>query len=63
MKLAAVNLSRFDFNVDESLAKEVWKVSHEWNESWAFQKDKPEMQLRGKKIKETQMFPLQQNRA
>jgi hypothetical protein len=23
MKLAAVNLSRFDFNVDESLAKEV----------------------------------------
>jgi hypothetical protein len=58
MKLAAVNMSRLDFDVDKSLAKEVWKVSHEWNKSWAFQKDKPEMPLKGEKIKETQMFPL-----
>jgi hypothetical protein len=58
MKLAAVNLSRLDFDVDKSLPKEVWKVCHEWNKSWTFQKDKPEMLLRGEKKKETQMFPL-----
>jgi hypothetical protein len=63
MKLAAVNLSRLDFDVDKSLAKEVWKISHEWNKSWAFQKDKPEMLLRGGKKQETQMFPLKQDRA